>query len=159
AGSAVESDVSSYASWYAPNGIFFDEMASSGSVSYYQALKTYAASLGFEVTVGNPGTAIASDLHGIFSFLNEYEDFGMPSSVPQGSSYIAHDVPTLPAADAVFAGAASYVYITDGPGGDHAGAYASLPTYFAAEIAELVPGAAHTDAIDAEGAVSLNHPG
>jgi len=142
----VESEIKNYKSWYGVNGVFFDEMSSLGSkLSYYQGLAVFAKSLKFTMTMGNPGTTVASSLVGVFSNLCIYENPGMPTTGDidgytsygkQGFSYIAYGVSGMPS-QAVIKGTTTYVgyiYITNLGGSNP---YNGLPSYLTNEVAAL----------------------
>jgi len=143
--SQIETEMSEYQNWYGVDGIFFDEMSNLGStLNYYSTLANYANSLGFTMTMGNPGTTVDSSLIGVFSNLCIYENSGMPSissldsypSSGDGFSYIAYGVNSLPSLSAIQSTAAyvSYIYITDLGGSNP---YNGLPTYFSNEVSNL----------------------
>ena len=57
--SQTEQEISLYEQFYQLGGIFFDQMASvSGYEDYYSTLTSYAASLGYTFTIGNPGALV-----------------------------------------------------------------------------------------------------
>ena len=59
---------------------FFDEMSNMlGKEKYYANLTSYAKSLGFTFTVGNPGIDTLSSYVGTVDNLVIYEDVGLPS--------------------------------------------------------------------------------
>ncbi|HVC27528.1 MAG TPA: spherulation-specific family 4 protein [Nitrososphaerales archaeon] len=77
----VEADINSYKSWYNLSGIFFDEMANvAGYEGYYSALNQYAKSVGFNFTVGNPGSAIPASYIGTMDVIVAYENQGVPNT-------------------------------------------------------------------------------
>jgi len=132
----VESQINSYHSWYTLDGIFFDNMSTSTSTAtYYTDLNTYAKGLGYTTTVGNPGTMEPTSMLGIFTVEILYENAGLPSSISAGEAFIAYNVSTLPSLTPY--ATASYIYITDGAGGNETGAYQSLPSYLTQEMAAL----------------------
>lgn len=142
----IESQIKDYKSWYGVNGIFFDEMSSSGSsLSYYKTLSSYVKSLDLGTTVGNPGTTVSTSLVGVFTNLCIYENPGMPavsqlngySSYGKGQfSYIAYGVGSLPGKSTVknTANYVSYLYITNLGGSNP---YNGLPSYIMNEAAML----------------------
>lgn len=146
--SNMESQINDYRTWY-PNieGIFFDEMSSSGSeAGYYQTLENYVSSLGMQVTVGNPGTTVDNGLVGIFNNLCIYENPGMPSVSDlngyyssygnAGFSYIAYGISSLPSQSTMQSLDAyvSYIYVTNLGGSNP---YDGLPSYFTSEVSAL----------------------
>jgi len=144
--SNMESQMADYKNWYGVNGIFFDEMSSSGSTaSYYQTLETYAKSLGFTMNVGNPGTTVSTSLVGILNVLCIYENPGMPTAsdlngyTPYGNagfSYIAYGVSSLPSSSTIQSldQYTSWIYVTNLGGSNP---YNGLPSYFTSEVATL----------------------
>ena len=79
--SDIITDVDNWKNCY-PNidGIFFDEMSNMlGKENYYANLTSYAKSLGFTFTVGNPGIDTLSSYVGTVDNLVIYEDVGLPS--------------------------------------------------------------------------------
>ena len=62
-------------------GIFFDEMSNvQGNAAYYLTLSTYAKSIGFEFTVGNPGGPVPTDSYiGSVNCIVAYENEGLPN--------------------------------------------------------------------------------
>ncbi len=77
----VESEISTYKSWYQVTGIFLDEMANvPGYESYYSSLTSYAHSLGFSLVVANPGAAVPSSYVGTADVIVIYESAGVPSA-------------------------------------------------------------------------------
>ena len=84
---AVESDITTYATWYGVHNIFFDEASTSCGVeaSYYLPLYTYVHARGGNVIL-NPGTATsecymaASDV--ILTFEGSYADYVSGYSAP-----------------------------------------------------------------------------
>lgn len=144
--SSVETDVAAYHSWYNVNGIFFDEMTNvAGSESYYSTLNSYSESLGYAITVGNPGSPVPSSYVGTLSILCIYENGGLPSiSTLSGSTssggkqnfaFMSYGVQT---SDASFeTQASSYVgweFITSA---GLPNPYNSLPSYFSTEVSAL----------------------
>ena len=97
------------------------------------------------MTMGNPGTNMASSLIGVFSNLCIYENPGMPktgninaysSYGKQGFSYIAYGVNSLPS-QSIIMGTTTYVgylYITNLGGSNP---YNGLPSYMLNEVATL----------------------
>ena len=142
----VESSVNAYKSWYALDGIFFDEMSTSGlTQSYYQSLASYCNSLGYTITAGNPGATEPISLSGIFTIEVFYENLGIPSSISSRGAFISYGVPSLPSL-ASYANA-SYLYVTDA---NLPNPYNVLPSYFNQEVsslAALIPPVALTTSI------------
>lgn len=137
----VEGNMTDYKNWYAVNGIFFDGMSSSISkASYYETDASFAKSLGFNTTVGNPGTTVNSKLYNIFTFLNIWETHNLPSpknlntNEPSSQqSFIANDLSSFPAASKLNALSEyiSYLFITKSP------SYGGLPPYLDSELSYL----------------------
>lgn len=144
--STIEKQMRDYKNWYDVNGIFFDEMSNVGStLSYYQGLASYASSLGFSMTMGNPGTTVSNNLVGVFTNLCIYENPGMPSANQingytsygkQGFSFIAYGVSSMPGQSMIkgMTSYVSYLYITNLGGGNP---YDGLPSYISNEAAML----------------------
>lgn len=78
--SAVENDVSTWASWYPGiSGIFFDEMSNTaGGESFYSTASSYAHSLGLSFTVGNPGANTIPSYLSTVNLVLIYESPGLP---------------------------------------------------------------------------------
>lgn len=145
--SNIENQINEYKSWY-PNiqGIFFDEMSSSGSeASYYSTLSSYAQSQGLATTVGNPGTTVDSSLVGTMSILCIYENPGMPSTSelsgyssdgPNGFAMIAYSISSMPSQSTVssITQYTSWIYITSLGGSNP---YDGLPSYWSSEVSTL----------------------
>jgi len=144
--SSLEKEISEYRSWYGVNGIFFDEMSSSGStLGYYTTLANYVKSLQLSMTMGNPGTTVSSNLVGVFSNLCIYENPGMPQTSQisgyasygkAGFSYIAYGVGSMPSQTTIKSSAnyVGYLYITNLGGSNP---YNGLPSYISKEAAAL----------------------
>jgi Spherulation-specific family 4 len=144
--SVIRTQMLNYKIWYGVNGIFYDEMSQLGTkLSYYSSLATYAKSLGFEMTIGNPGTTVSSNLLGVFSNLCIYESPGMPaisnidgyaSRSRQGFSYISYGVSSLPSQAQIKSTTTyvGYIYITSLSGSNP---FDALPSYFSKEVAML----------------------
>jgi hypothetical protein len=76
---AVMKEIDEYRTWYAVNGILFDEMPTDpGKEGYYKSLNDFAKSQGLTFTVGNPGAAIPESYVGILDNIIIYEDAGLP---------------------------------------------------------------------------------
>ena len=157
----VEGQINDYQTWYAVDGIFMDEMSEQAAeFSYYQTLTNYIHSHGMALSVGNPGAPVYWTTLGAADVIICYENSGMPSttaisSITTGSfggasnwGFIAHDVASLPNQSTLeaFAPYVAWVYVTDGPGGNEAGAYQELPTYESTELSELSTGISATSA-------------
>jgi hypothetical protein len=77
---AVMKNIDEYRTWYAVNGILFDEMPNTpGKEGYYKSLDDFAKSQGLTITVGNPGTAVPESYVGILDNIIIYEDAGLPA--------------------------------------------------------------------------------
>ncbi len=75
-------EIENYKSWYAVDGIFFDEVRNqAGSEEYYQELVDHAKSLNLKINVGNPGIPTDVNYEKIFDILIVYEIEGIPDSV------------------------------------------------------------------------------
>jgi hypothetical protein len=142
---SIEQEMSEYKTWYAVNGIFFDEMSNLGSTaSYYSSLESYSKSQSYTMTMGNPGTTVSTKLVGIFANLCIYENPGMPSmssingfsSYGKGFSYIAYGVGSLPSQTTLQKTTTyvSYIYITNLGGSNP---YNGLPSYVSKEASIL----------------------
>src|SRR5574337_1362709 len=147
--SSVKSVMDTWKSLYSIDGIFFDEMANwSGPESYYSDLTNYAKSLGYTMTVGNPGTDTLPSYIGTVDNLMIYEDAGLPLlSALQGwhTSYdksnfsmIAFGVNSVSAS---FLSSASnyvgYIYLTNDV---LPNPYDTVPSYFGTLVADLDTG-------------------
>jgi hypothetical protein len=89
---AVQADEDKYKTWYGVSGIFFDEMSNvAGKESYYKNLDTYAKSLGYTLTVGNPGTDTLSSYVGTVDNIVIYESSGLPSLSYLGGWHTSYD--------------------------------------------------------------------
>jgi len=112
--SDVIKEITKYKTWYGNiHGICFDEMQSKkGKEQYYKNLTDFAKNVGFNFTVGNPGTDISPTYIGTVDFLKIYEGSGTPglSSLKgwhlnydkKNFITIAYNVPTL-----------NYTYLTE----------------------------------------------
>jgi hypothetical protein len=133
---SVQNEIGRWASWYAVDGIFFDEeAANTGSTAYYQTLQTFTQGKGLALTIGNPGTEETANLEGVFTSVCEWESAGMPPFVSPGDCYIATALARLPSD--LFSGVAAYAYPTDEPDPP---SYQRLPSYFSALVAALDTG-------------------
>jgi hypothetical protein len=149
----LESEVSSYKTWYNPNGIFFDEMANvPGDESYYSTLNNYTKSLGFSYTMGNPGTTTIPSYIGTVDNICIFESSSLPTlSVLQSDTmgypknnfcFISYGV-ALPSQSFIASASqyVSYMYITDKGGSNP---YNALPSYFGTLAADLDTGSVTT---------------
>lgn len=101
----IHTDIDRWASFYDVDGIFFDEMGSSPTLTdEYTALKNYALAAGHTITVGNPGAALTSawftanvfDTYVIYenagppleSYLDDYDT--MTGATPQELAVLVH---------------------------------------------------------------------
>lgn len=142
--SQVEQEIYTYSQFYQLTGIFFDEMASvTGYESYYSTLTSYAESLGYNLTVGNPGTSIPASYIGTVDNLVIYENSGLPSTgYLSGLGYQTSDFSVISYGDSVlnssFVQAAAvdvgYLYVTDQ---NLPNPYEALPSYLATFMATL----------------------
>jgi hypothetical protein len=151
--SSVKSLMNTWKSLYTIDGIFFDEMANwSGPESYYSDLTSYAKSLGYTMTVGNPGTDTIPSYIGTVDNLMIYENPGLPAlSALQGwhTSYdksnfsmIAFGVNSLSQSFITSASSnVGYLYITNDV---LPNPYDTVPSYFATEVADLDTGSTAT---------------
>jgi len=142
----VKADIDRYKNFYPQiNGIFFDEMATTaGSESYYTELTAYAASKGFIVTDGNPGTNTPSSYANTVNIflISETEgtiDLGVSSSWPTRDrsriALMANTVSILPKGWVKEACKVSdWLYITNEIEPDP---YHQLPVYFT-DLAKLI---------------------
>jgi hypothetical protein len=144
--SHIDSQIYDYKQWYNANGIFFDTMSNvPGYENYYSSLSSYAHSLGFSWTVGNPGAPVPASYIGTMNTLNIYENAGLPSL-----SRLASSTDSYPASNFAFeaysvssisqsyiASAESYdswMYITNGV---YPNPYTILPSYLATFMTDL----------------------
>jgi hypothetical protein len=136
--SSVEADMSTYQRWYHVDGIFFDQMSNLPvEQSYYATLGTYAKSLGFSFTVGNPGTGVPSSYVGTLNCILIYENSGAPSlsrlatvTMGLGKSNFAFAAYASALTSSYVSSASAYVgfmYLTNGV---MPSPYSSLPSYF-----------------------------
>ena len=105
--SSLEAQMQQWVEWYAPSGMFFDEMANTpGFEAYYSGLTAYAKSLGLETTIGNPGDDTLPAYVGTVDTIVIYEDAGFAhryvprrlatSSYPKSNfAFIAYVVASL----------------------------------------------------------------
>ena len=140
----VETDVNSWKQMYHINGILFDEMSRlTGYEGYYSSLNSYAKSLGYTFTIGNPGGPIPTSYIGTLDNIVIYENLGLPSQSYLSSlgyqkndfTSVSYGVPTL---DQNFVSNAfnyvGYLYITDQSSPNP---YTELPSYFGALVSDL----------------------
>ncbi len=144
--SAVESDINTWKSFYSVDGIFFDEMSNvAGNENFYTTVNHYAKSLGYTMTVGNPGTDTLSSYIGTVDNLMIYENPGLPIlSALQGwhtgygksnFSMIAFGVGSVSAS--FLSSASNYVGYIDLTNDNLPNPYDSLPSYFGTLVADL----------------------
>jgi hypothetical protein len=90
---SVHGEIDKYQSWYTGiRGIFFDEMSNvAGHEAYYAELTQYAKGLGYQVTVGNPGTDTLPSYVGTVDTILIYESAGVPTLASLGGWYAQHD--------------------------------------------------------------------
>ena len=158
---AAESQIQDYSKWYHVDGIFFDEMANnngSGSCpssctlqQYYQDLVSYSSSVGYNLTIGNPGSATLPSYEGIMSILVIYENSGLaPLNTLQAStadpanrnSYasISIGVGLNSTQEISSAKYVAWIYMTDICTGQSVSAcnpYDGLPSYFSSLVSNL----------------------
>ena len=106
-----------------------------GDEAFYSAVSAHAKSLGFMLTVGNPGTGVPNRYLGSVDVMLAYESAGTPT-LASLQKYATHRdsfgiIPYQAAFDADFVRAAAqsvrYVYLTDD---DLPNPWDSLPRYF-----------------------------
>ena len=147
--SSVKSVMNTWKSLYNIDGIFFDEMANwSGEENYYSGLTSYAKSLGYTMTVGNPGTDTLPSYIGTVDNLMIYENPGLPPlSALQGwhTSYdksnfsmIAFGVNSI--STSFLSSASNYVGYIDLTNDVLDNPYDSVPSYFGTLVADLDTG-------------------
>ncbi|HSB57648.1 MAG TPA: spherulation-specific family 4 protein, partial [Nitrosopumilaceae archaeon] len=122
---SVMHDIDSYKSWYAVDGVKFDEMTNTvGYETYYSNLSDYAKSIGLAMTVGNPGADVPPSYIGIVDNLTIFENGFLPTLSYLGGWHTNYDksnfssesyaIPTL---DQTYVSSASqylgYIYLTD----------------------------------------------
>lgn len=132
----VEADLSSWARLYSGiSGIFVDNMANEpGLEPYHSSVTACARWLGYNLVLGNPGTAIPEPYLGTLDATIIYENGGFPpiSRLDPHGSYaghpakfgiIVHDVVRLdPSFVGRVKGLCEYISVTD--------SYHAIPTYF-----------------------------
>src|SRR5574338_1008562 len=121
----VMHDIDLYKSWYAVDGVKFDEMTNTvGYETYYSNLSDYAKSIGLAMTVGNPGADVPPSYIGIVDNLTIFENGFLPTLSYLGGWHTNYDksnfssesyaIPTL---DQTYVSSASqylgYIYLTD----------------------------------------------
>src|SRR5574342_210525 len=121
----VMHDIDLYKSWYAVDGVKFDEMTNTvGYETYYSNLSDYAKSIGLSMTVGNPGADVPPSYIGIVDNLTIFENGFLPTLSYLGGWHTNYDknnfssesyaIPTL---DQAYVTSASqylgYIYLTD----------------------------------------------
>lgn len=133
-------------SFYSINGIFFDQMSNlPENEGYYLNLTNYAKSIGYSVTVGNPGTATLPSYIGTVNTLVVYEDQGLPQISALGSwqakygnsnfSMIAFGINDInDSFISNVSGHFGYIYITNGT---LPNPYDSVPSYLKGEMKAL----------------------
>jgi hypothetical protein len=143
---SVIADINSYKSWYNVSGIFLDEMSNvAGNEGYYSSLNTYIKSLGYTMTVGNPGADTIPGYIGTVDVIVIYENAGLPSpSSVTGwhSSYAKSNFASISyGVDAVnqtyitsISNSVGYIYLTSG---DLPNPYGALPSYLGGLVAAL----------------------
>ncbi len=143
---SMESEMDQWKSFYPTlQGIFFDEQSNSTSdVAHYQTLSQYAKSLGFNHTVGNPGTDVPAAYIGAVDTMLIYESNGVPSisSLAQWSSYPPSNFGVIPyavsAMNTTFVQQArqyvEYIYLTND---DLPNPWDSLTSYFSTLLTAL----------------------
>ncbi len=129
----VEAEVDRYAAWYAPSGLFIDNLANvTGSESYYVALRAHAKSVGITLTIGNAGAPVAPTYSSAADVIITYEATGWPlaangsNPTVSRSAFISLGVPFDAAKLAVASAGSAFFYATDRDG---ANPYGALPTY------------------------------
>ncbi len=153
--SSVKSVMNTWKSLYNIDGIFFDEMANwSGPESYYSGLTSYAKSLGYTMTVGNPGTDTLPSYIGTVDNLMIYENPGLPAlSALQGwhTSYdkrnfsmIAFGVGSV--SQSFLTSASNTVGYIDLTNDVLPNPYDTVPSYFGTLVADLDTGSSSATA-------------
>ena len=143
---SAEADINTYHEWYNISGILFDEMSNViGNENYYSTLSSYAKSLGYVLTAGNPGTSVPASYIGTVNILNIYENQGLPltSSLAtwtsayskQNFAMVSYGVDSTNSSyEASASNYVSWIYITNA---NLPNPYDVLPPYFASEVAAL----------------------
>jgi len=142
----VIADINTYKSWYNVSGIFFDEMSNvPANAAYYSALSTYAKSIGFEFTVGNPGGPVPTSYIGSVDCIVAYENQSLPSISSlsslqtsfskNGLAAISYGVNALSTSyTSSVANYVGYIYVTNA---GLPNPYSELPPYFSSLVASL----------------------
>lgn len=143
---SVIADINSYKGWYNVSGIFLDEMSNvAGNEGYYSSLNAYIKSIGYTMTVGNPGADTIPGYIGTVDVIVVYENLGLPSpSAVSGwhASYaksnfasISYGVGSVNQTyiDSI-SNSMGYVYLTSG---SLPNPYGALPSYFGSLVAAL----------------------
>ncbi|HXQ93322.1 MAG TPA: spherulation-specific family 4 protein [Nitrososphaerales archaeon] len=135
--SVIDQEIYRYTQMYQLNGIFFDQMANvPGFESYYAGLTAYAKSMGYSMTMGNPGSWVPPSYIGTVDNIVIYENSGLPDAGFLSTlGYQRSDFSLMSYGDSsldtnyVLGASASvgYLYITDG---NWPSPYTALPTYF-----------------------------
>jgi hypothetical protein len=142
---SIETDMSHYKAWYGVNGIFFDEMSNIlGEQTYYSTLNTYADSLGYSLTVGNPGAHVPAAFIGSVDLIVIYESPGAPSTANLATAsmglsksnfaFIAYDTGLSSSYVTSAAAYVSYMYLTDG---GMPAPYGALSSYYSSLVGDL----------------------
>ena len=143
---SVIADINTYKSWYNVSGIFFDEMSNvPANAAYYSALSTYAKSIGFEFTVGNPGGPVPTSYIGSVDCIVAYENQSLPSISSlsslqtsfskNGLAAISYGVNALSTSyTSSVANYVGYIYVTNA---GLPNPYSELPPYFSSLVASL----------------------
>ncbi len=89
----LQNEMNAYRTWYpGVSGIFLDEMSSSaGHESYYSTLSGQAKTLGFDFSIGNPGTDTIDSYVGSVDVILIYESGGVPALPAVGGWHATHD--------------------------------------------------------------------
>ena len=143
---SIIADTDAYERMYPVEGIFFDEMSNvPGRAADYSALVEHARSIGFSLTVGNPGASISPLLTSGMDCLVVYENAGLPSiptltsrtdGLSRGQSAFISYSTTLPGASYLSSASqrVAYVYATDR---SMPNPYSMLPSYLMALLDAL----------------------
>lgn len=144
--SSAENDVNEYKEWYNVDGILFDEMANvNGFEDYYSTLNSYAKSLGFSLTIANPGTLVSSTYFGIVDCLVISESSDVPSAdyiesslygySPRNFAIVSYDVSTLNQTYLNdLSNYVSFIYMTND---NLPNPYDTLPSYFGSLVHDV----------------------
>jgi hypothetical protein len=137
----VEADIDRYRAWYAVDGVFLDEAASTEArLTHYHALAHHARAAGAEIVVLNPGVVPARGYFDVADVivtfegpLGAYRDHRPPAGVPpERTAHLVYDASREQALGVVATTpSARYVYLTSGtlphPWG-------TVPDYLAEEL-------------------------